>query len=135
MDRNGEVALGSFRLDRLDRELASLLQESRVETVSLAPEAGSQRLRDVIRKGITEEDIFRAVELLIEHGIANVRLYFMVGLPSETEADIDAIIGHGQENKTSRNEDFCRKKELQTHNPQHQSVHPETRYAFSVAAS
>jgi radical SAM superfamily enzyme YgiQ (UPF0313 family) len=92
MDRNGEVALGSFRLDRLDRELASLLQESRVETVSLAPEAGSQRLRDVIRKGITEEDIFRAVELLIEHGIANVRLYFMVGLPSETEADIDAII-------------------------------------------
>ncbi len=92
MDRNGEVALGSFRLDRLDIELASLLQESRVETVSLAPEAGSQRLRDVIRKGITEEDIFQAVELLIEHGIANMRLYFMVGLPTETEADIDAII-------------------------------------------
>jgi radical SAM family uncharacterized protein len=92
MDRNGEVALGSFRLDSLDRELASLLQESRVETVSLAPEAGSQRLRDVIRKGITEEDIFQAVKLLIEHSIANVRLYFMVGLPTETDADIDAII-------------------------------------------
>jgi radical SAM family uncharacterized protein len=92
MDKNGEVALGSFRLDRLDTELVSLLQKSRVETVSLAPEAGSQRLRDVIRKGITEEDIFQAVELLIEHGIANVRLYFMVGLPTETEADIDALI-------------------------------------------
>jgi hypothetical protein len=60
--------------------------------VSLAPEAGSQRLRDVIRKGITDEDIFHAVELLIEHGIANIRLYFMVGLPTETEADIDAVI-------------------------------------------
>ena len=92
MDKNGEVALGSFRLDRLDSELVSLLQKSRVETVSLAPEAGSQRLRDVIRKGITDEDIFHAVELLIEHGIANIRLYFMVGLPTETEADIDAII-------------------------------------------
>ena len=92
MDKNGEVALGSFRLDRLDTELVSLLQKSRVETVSLAPEAGSQRLRDVIHKGITEEDIFQAVELLIEHGIANMRLYFMVGLPTETEADIDAII-------------------------------------------
>ncbi len=92
MDQNGEVALGSFRLDRIDSELVSLLQKSRVETVSLAPEAGSQRLRDVIHKGITEEDIFHAVELLIEHGIANIRLYFMVGLPTETDADIDAII-------------------------------------------
>jgi len=92
MDRNGEVAVGSFRLDRLDDELASLLQESHVETVSLAPEAGSQRLRDVIRKGITDEGIFHAVELLIERGIAKMRLYFMVGLPTETEADIDAII-------------------------------------------
>jgi len=92
MDRNGEVSLGSFRLDRIDTELVSLLQKSRVETVSLAPEAGSQRLRDVIRKGITDEDIFHAVRLLIDHGIVNIRLYFMVGLPTETEADIDAII-------------------------------------------
>ncbi|HET6460351.1 MAG TPA: radical SAM protein [Syntrophales bacterium] len=92
MDRNGEVALGSFRLDRLDGELASLLQKSGVETVSLAPEAGSQRLRNVIRKGISDEDIFHAIELLTEHGIANIRLYFMIGLPTETEADIYAII-------------------------------------------
>ncbi len=92
MDRGGEVALGSLRLDRVDSELASLLRKSGVETVSLAPEAGSQRLRDVVHKGITEDDIFHAVELLIEHGIANIKLYFMVGLPTETEADIDAII-------------------------------------------
>jgi radical SAM superfamily enzyme YgiQ (UPF0313 family) len=92
MENNGEVSLGSFRLDRLDSELVSLLQKSGVETVSLAPEAGSQRLRDVIRKGITDEDIFHAIQLLIEYGIVNVRLYFMVGLPTETEADTDAII-------------------------------------------
>ncbi|HUH66197.1 MAG TPA: radical SAM protein [Syntrophales bacterium] len=90
--KEGGVSLGSLRLDRLDHEIASLLEKSHVETVSLAPEAGSQRLRDAIRKGITDEDIFRAVELLTLHNILNIRLYFMVGLPTETEEDIDAII-------------------------------------------
>jgi radical SAM superfamily enzyme YgiQ (UPF0313 family) len=92
MNNKSKVAIGSFRLDRLDSKLVSLLQESHVETVSLAPEAGSQRLRNVIHKGITDEHIFNAVELLIEHGIVNIRLYFMVGLPTETEEDIEAII-------------------------------------------
>lgn len=92
MNNKSKVAIGSFRLDRLDSKLVSLLQESHVETVSLAPEAGSQRLRNVIHKGITDEHIFNAVDLLIEHGIVNIRLYFMVGLPTETEEDIEAII-------------------------------------------
>ncbi len=92
MNREGEVAIGSCRLDRLNRELVSILKESGVETVSLAPEAGSQRLRKLIQKGITEEDIFHAVELLIEYNIMNVRLYFMVGLPTEKDEDIEAII-------------------------------------------
>lgn len=92
INRRGSVSIGSFRLDRLDGELASLLQESGIETLSLAPEAGSQRLRNVIHKGITDKHIMNAVGLLIEHGIANIRLYFMVGLPTETEEDIEAII-------------------------------------------
>jgi radical SAM superfamily enzyme YgiQ (UPF0313 family) len=91
MSQNGKVAIGSSRLDRLNSTLVSLLKESSVETVSLAPEAGNQRLRDLIHKGITEEDIFHAVELLIEHEIFNIRLYFMVGLPTEKEEDIEAI--------------------------------------------
>jgi radical SAM family uncharacterized protein len=92
MNQHGKVAIGSSRLDRLTGPLVSLLKESSVETVSLAPEAGNQRLRDLIHKGITDEDIFHAVELLIEHGIFNIRLYFMVGLPTEKGEDIEAII-------------------------------------------
>jgi radical SAM family uncharacterized protein len=92
MNQHGKVAIGSSRLDRLTGPLVSLLKESSVETVSLAPEAGNQRLRDLIHKGITDEDIFHAVELLIEHGIFNIRLYFMVGLPTEKDEDIEAII-------------------------------------------
>jgi radical SAM superfamily enzyme YgiQ (UPF0313 family) len=91
MNRQGKVAIGSSRLDRLNGPLVSLLKESSVETISLAPEAGNQRLRDLIHKGITDEDIFNAADLLIEHGIFNIRLYFMVGLPTEKEEDIDAI--------------------------------------------
>jgi len=88
----GCFSIGSLRVDRVSDELAGLLADSGVEMVSLAPEAGSQRLRDVIRKGITEEQIFRAAERLIASGIVNLRLYFMVGLPTEEEEDIDAIV-------------------------------------------
>jgi len=92
INHEGNVAIGSFRLDRLDSELVPLLKELRIETLALAPEAGSQRLRNVIHKGITDEHIMNAVGLLIKHGIVNIRLYFMIGLPTETEEDIEAII-------------------------------------------
>lgn len=100
LETGGGFSIGSLRIDRITGELAGLLAAAGVETVSLAPEAGSQRLRDVIRKGVTEDQIFRAVESLIGQGIVNLRLYFMVGLPTEEEEDIDAIadlvrrIGH-----------------------------------------
>lgn len=92
LEKQGRISIGSLRLDRLGKEMVELLGKAGVETVSLAPEAGSQRLRDVIRKGITESHIFDSVELLIEMGILNIRLYFMVGLPTERPEDIDAII-------------------------------------------
>jgi radical SAM superfamily enzyme YgiQ (UPF0313 family) len=92
LERGGNLAIGSLRLDRLTEEMVAILKQTGVETVSLAPEAGSQRLRDVIRKGITQEQILRAAELLIANDMVNIRLYFMVGLPTETDADIDAII-------------------------------------------
>jgi radical SAM family uncharacterized protein len=92
MKHNGRAALGSLRLDRMDKEMAKLIKETGIETVALAPEAGTQRLRDVIKKGITEEHILNAVELLTDHKIVRIRLYFMVGLPTETDDDIDAIV-------------------------------------------
>jgi radical SAM superfamily enzyme YgiQ (UPF0313 family) len=92
LERAGRIAIGSLRLDRLDAGITGLLKKGGIETVSLAPEAGSQRLRDVIRKGISERQILESVAFLAEQGILNVRLYFMVGLPTETDTDVDAII-------------------------------------------
>jgi radical SAM superfamily enzyme YgiQ (UPF0313 family) len=92
MDENGRVSIGSLRLDRITNKIVELLKEGGVDTVSLAPEAGSQRLRDCIGKGITESHLLNAAELLIHAGILNVRLYFMIGLPTETDDDIDMII-------------------------------------------
>ncbi|MDD5170836.1 MAG: radical SAM protein, partial [Syntrophales bacterium] len=92
MARGGSVAVGSLRLDRLSESMAALLKETGTETLALAPEAGSERLRKVIRKGISEEEIFSAVDNLLKYDMLRLRLYFMVGLPTETDDDIEAII-------------------------------------------
>jgi len=92
LEQGGRMAIGSLRADRLDTELAALIARGGVESVALAPEAGTQRLRDVIRKGITEEQILGAALQLLEQDILNLRLYFMVGLPTETEEDVEAVI-------------------------------------------
>ena len=86
------LSFSSLRADALNDDLLEALQQSRVKTATIAPEAGSERLRRVIHKGITEEDILQAVTLLVEHAIFNVKLYFMIGLPTETMADVEAII-------------------------------------------
>ncbi|MDZ4165941.1 MAG: radical SAM protein [Smithellaceae bacterium] len=88
----GKLGIGSLRMDRVSAEILQILKTGGVETIALAPEAGTERLRAVIKKGITEEDIRRAVELLIDQAILNVRLYFMIGLPTETDEDIQGII-------------------------------------------
>ncbi len=92
IDRGAQVGIGSLRLDKMDGSIVELLKAGGIETVALAPEAGSQRLRNLLCKGITEEDILRAVRCLIDGDISNLRLYFMVGLPTEEDADIDAVI-------------------------------------------
>jgi radical SAM superfamily enzyme YgiQ (UPF0313 family) len=90
--QKAQAGLGSLRIDQIDEKIVDLIKLSGIETVALAPEAGSQRLRDLLRKDITESDIIRATEILLEKEIPNLRLYFMVGLPKEEEQDIDAII-------------------------------------------
>jgi radical SAM superfamily enzyme YgiQ (UPF0313 family) len=92
MDRGGQFTIGSLRLDRINDDMAALLHRTGAETVTLAPEAGSQRLRDVIHKGITEGHIMNAIDAILAQGVTNIRLYFMVGLPTETSEDIDAVI-------------------------------------------
>ncbi len=90
--KGAKAGIGSLRADQIDAPMVDLLVEAGIETVALAPEAGSERLRNLLHKGLGEEDILRAARLLIERDIAHLRLYFMVGLPTETDADIDAII-------------------------------------------
>jgi radical SAM superfamily enzyme YgiQ (UPF0313 family) len=87
-----QLSLSSLRADALTPALAFVLKAGGVKTATLAPDAGSDRLRRVINKGITEDDILTAVQHLVAAGIANVRLYFMVGLPFETEQDVQAIV-------------------------------------------
>ena len=92
LDKGGEVSVSSVRIDAITPEQVQVLAASGHKTLALAPEAGSQRLRDVINKGIDEAQILNAVRMLAEGGILNLKLYFMVGLPTETEADVQAIV-------------------------------------------
>ena len=88
----GKFSVSSFRIDHLDAAMIEALKASGQKTVSLAPEGGSQRLRDLIRKGIDEQQILAACDLLISHDILNLKLYFIIGLPTETLADLDELV-------------------------------------------
>jgi len=86
------VSFSSLRADALSTGLVDVLKLSGVKTATIAPDAGSQRLRTVINKGISEEDVLNAAQMLIRNGIPNLKLYFMVGLPTETSEDVEAIV-------------------------------------------
>jgi len=90
--QGGKISVSSLRLDRLEDQLLESLVQSGHKTISLAPEAGSQRLRDVIGKGIREDQILEAANKILSAGIARLRLYFMVGLPTETRQDVEQIV-------------------------------------------
>ncbi len=90
-EKKVSVSLPSQRIDGFNLELAYLVQSVRKSTMTLAPEAGSQRLRDVIKKNITEEQILDAVLTLYEHGWSRVKFYFICGLPTETLEDMDEM--------------------------------------------
>ena len=90
--RQIDISFSSLRADALSAELIATLRRSRVKTATIAPDAGSERMRRVINKGIVEEDILQAAEALVAGGIPNLKLYFMVGLPTETDEDVEAIV-------------------------------------------
>lgn len=86
------MSVASFRADSVTRDLVESLAKSGLRTLTMAPEAGSPRMRAVINKGIEEEHLFHAMELGLAAGIQNFRLYLMIGLPLEEEEDISAIV-------------------------------------------
>ena len=89
--QGGEISVSSVRIDAVTAGQVRVLAASGHKTLALAPEAGSQRMRDVINKGIDEDQILAAVRLLAEGDIPNLKLYFMIGLPTETLGDVEAI--------------------------------------------
>lgn len=86
------LAISSLRISPLSSEVLRELAKGGARTIALAPEAGSQRLRQLIGKGISEDDILEAIAKVAQVGIKQLKLYFMVGLPSETDEDIEEII-------------------------------------------
>lgn len=87
----GRVAVASLRADSATPELVDALAASKVQTITLAPEAATERLRRAVHKFIRDEDYLRTARLAAERGIRRLRLYFIVGLPTETEDDVHAI--------------------------------------------
>ena len=85
------ISLPSLRIDAFSLDVMSKVQDVRKSSLTFAPEAGSQRLRDVINKGLTREDILQGAGMAFEGGWNKVKLYFMLGLPTETEEDMRAI--------------------------------------------
>jgi len=90
--RGAKVSVSSLRIDRLDPEMVEALVACGHKTISLAPEGGSQRLRDLIRKNLTEEQILDACDMLISRDILNLKLYFIIGLPTETGEDLQELV-------------------------------------------
>lgn len=86
-----EVSISSLRADSLTEDLVASLQRGGHRTLTMAPEAGTERLRRVVRKAITDEQLYEACQLLRRYGIPNLKCYFMIGLPTETPEDVEAI--------------------------------------------
>ena len=90
-DKKINISLPSLRIDSFCLDIMSKVQDVRKSSLTFAPEAGTQRMRNVINKGLTEESIFGGAELAFKGGWNKVKLYFMLGLPRETEEDIKGI--------------------------------------------
>ncbi|AFZ36793.1 Protein of unknown function DUF2344 [Stanieria cyanosphaera PCC 7437] len=90
-NENISLSLPSQRVDRFDENIAKIIGGTRQAGLTFAPEAGTQRMRDVINKGLTNEELLRGIKTAVEQGWDKVKLYFMIGLPGETDVDVIGI--------------------------------------------
>ncbi|MBU7581583.1 MAG: TIGR03960 family B12-binding radical SAM protein [Nostoc sp. TH1S01] len=90
-NENISLSLPSQRVDRFDENIANILGGTRQGGLTFAPEAGTQRMRDIVNKGLTNEELLRGVKTAWEQGWDKIKLYFMIGLPGETDADVLGI--------------------------------------------
>ncbi|HVZ72169.1 MAG TPA: radical SAM protein [Polyangia bacterium] len=97
VDTGREVGISSLRADRLDDEIVGLLKRGGYETLTTASDGSSERMRDVIQRKTKERHLLRAAQLCRDHGLRQLKLYMMVGLPGETDADLDELGRFGLE--------------------------------------
>jgi radical SAM family uncharacterized protein/radical SAM-linked protein len=90
-NENISLTLPSQRVDRFDENIANILGGTRQSGLTFAPEAGTQRMRDIVNKGLTNEELLRGVKTAWEQGWDKIKLYFMIGLPGETDGDVLGI--------------------------------------------
>ncbi len=90
-NENISLSLPSQRVDRFDENIANILGGMRQGSLTFAPEAGTQRMRDIVNKGLTNEELLRGVKTAWEQGWDKIKLYFMIGLPGETDVDVLGI--------------------------------------------
>ncbi|GAB4316205.1 MAG: TIGR03960 family B12-binding radical SAM protein [Geminocystis sp.] len=90
-EENISLSLPSQRVDRFDENIANIIGGTRKTGLTFAPEAGTQRMRDIINKGLTNEELLRGIQTAVREGWNQVKLYFMIGLPGETDADVIGI--------------------------------------------
>src|SRR4028119_114753 len=90
-DENITLSLPSQRVDRFDENIANIIGATRQGGLTFAPEAGTQRMRDIVNKGLTNEELLRGVKTAFEQGWDKIKLYFMIGLPGETDVDVLGI--------------------------------------------
>jgi radical SAM family uncharacterized protein/radical SAM-linked protein len=90
-DQNVSLTLPSQRVDRFDENIAHILGGTRKGGLTFAPEAGSQRLRDIVNKGLTDAELLAGIRMAMANGYRKVKLYFMIGLPGETDTDVLGI--------------------------------------------
>lgn len=96
-DRDVNLSLPSLRIDNANLEVIKKVQDRRKSSITFAPEAGTDRLRNVINKNITRDQILESAMLAFENGWKTLKLYFMIGLPTETYEDLDGIIELGKD--------------------------------------
>jgi len=92
LSQRGGISLSSLRVDAVTPSLIQCLKEGEDRTVAIAPEAGSERLRKMLKKGYPEEEILKSIDMLVDNGLSQIKCYFLIGLPSETDEDVKEIL-------------------------------------------
>ncbi len=92
LSRDGGISISSLRVDAIQPHLVQCLKQAGARTLSIAPEAGSERLRKILGKNYREEEILKTIDILVENGIFQIKNYFLIGLPSETDEDVKDIL-------------------------------------------